>query len=313
MKTRPNWLPYVVFFLLAFIFLVGYVLSRVLLNSFSKESHELVTVVGDLSKDLAVMLGAVVVLELLWSKMGGDPLGRQIEKLAELTDLHSDGQKTGLKRIKVGELPEDWLAKLKKCEERVELAGYMLHPFADNPDIRSTLTELATKGVKIRILLFDSSNEALKYIVQQDHLKAMQTMMDLNFERFSHCRPTDKRYSKNLEVGKLKTGVIDFSYYRFDGELHVIPYTYRVETPASPVLVIRGDSSAPLFRLYTEAFDGLFKQSLIDNPPPVPSSPPPKADTSAKAATQSAPAADAKPPSPTVAPQTPQPPPPPKA
>lgn len=272
---RPRNIAFIVFALLAFIFLMGFFGLKYASGIVRSELTQPLDWAGDLCKDLAVMLGAVVVLEYLWSTLGGDPLARQIEKLAELTELHSDGQKTGLKRLKIGEPAPDWLAFIRKCQQSIELAGYMLHPFGDNPEIRKALAERATHGVKIRILLFNPTNPALQHIVNPTDLDAMISMMKLNYRRFVESQPTDKRFAKNYDVAQLQHGVLDFSYYRFDNEIHVVNYLYKVETPASPVLVIRGDSKVPLFRLYEGAFDGLFKLAKSGSPPfpPAPTKP----------------------------------------
>src|SRR5262249_17589358 len=112
-------------------------------------------------QDVALIVLTIVIVDVLWGLVGGDPISLAIEELRSTLEelrgsvrLLADSQKTGLTRVVAASgaagSTEDWMNRLSAARVEVNLMGYSLHVWTRGEHFESTIIRLAKAGVRIR-------------------------------------------------------------------------------------------------------------------------------------------------------------------
>lgn len=218
-----------------------------------------------LAKDAGVVLGAVLLVDVIWSIIGGDPLSSQIGELRSAHQILLDSSDAGLSRVlsNADDYVGNWTDHAARAVESIDLAGHTLDQLIDNQAFRSTLRERAERGVLVRILINSPGNPATSHGIDpaNDNLAAMEAKMRASYEALCALRdslPDDKR--ANLAIHRLAHGhSLRIALRRFDREMFVVPYLFSRTTPTCPLYVL--DQAGALFTIYNEEFDRLVELS----------------------------------------------------
>lgn len=210
----------------------------------------------------------VVILQLLWSAFGGDPVQRSIDRLAESATLLEDSRTTGVRRMltKSGTFgsDSDWLAELSAARRNgtVDLMGYTLVSWLQG-DFEECVLELLDRGVTVRALFMSITNSVFgrpdnEIIATEQPAKLCADCLaaEAVFRRLTETAATRKG---SFQARQVHTGSIKCSLTRVDRRIIAIPYLYSVPASNSLLMVI-GDveERTTLYSLFTREFDTLW-------------------------------------------------------
>jgi hypothetical protein len=230
----------------------------------------------DVLKNIALIVLTVVVVEVLWSLTGNEPVRKAVgdlqETLAELrqsVQLLDDSRKSGLQRVYAASgaagSHEQWMEHLRDATHSVDLMGYTLHVWTKGANFEETLTHLVASGVHIRILIMDETNRHLDAFINHHQipgltpdsvraeLKAARDAFRSVLESISAIDATG-----TLKLRVLKKGLIVTQIARMDDRITAVQYLYHAVASRTPLLEVFGDKSA-LFQCYKEEFDSMWK------------------------------------------------------
>ena len=223
------------------------------------------------SKDILLAIGVamltVTLVDLLWSKAGGDPLSAEIRKLSQINDLISDSYKTGVARVhaKVHLSPsKNWKAMIDASQKEIDLTGYQMLDIVDSDAAMDSLALKAADDVVVRVVLMPATSIALGCAVSPQNINAMQANMKHALEKFQELR-TRLPEGHGLSIAVIDDkSVLDASVRRFDGQMHVVHYLQSINTSDTPVLeLIDNGTAESLFNTYKTWFDRLFKAATL--------------------------------------------------
>jgi hypothetical protein len=223
---------------------------------------KLVNNIKDAVQAIGVAMLTISFVDMLWSRIGGDPLSTQIRQLSEINDLISDSYRTGIERVhaKVQTSPKkNWQALIDASQKEIDLTGYQMLDIVDSDAAMDSLVLKAASGVSVRVLLMPATSAALPYAVSPQNMGAMKANMTHALEKFQELQ---KRLpgGKNLLIATINdSSVLDASVRRFDGKMHVVHYLQSMNTSDTPVFeLVENGSDDSLFRTYKTWFDRLF-------------------------------------------------------
>ena len=225
---------------------------------------------------VALIILTVVVIDFLWSIVGGDPVSESLLTLrATLGDLRTsvrlleDSNKTGLRRIfatsGAAGSQQDWMNRLKSARSSVDLMGYSLHVWTRGRDFENTLARMAREGVRIRVLIMAPDNPEITAFV--NHRQIGGITLDMVREEIKAALQAFKKIAANLdcspgeanfELRMLKGGVVVAQICRTDSKLTAIQYLYSAVASRTPLLEVEGEES-DLFEVYLEEFEQVWK------------------------------------------------------
>jgi hypothetical protein len=231
-------------------------------NSKDGEQEVFLNLVGDVLKDVGVVIGALVLVDILWGSVGGDPLSQQIAALAQASRITVDANTTGLYRVHASALEmgsENWVRLIQQTRHRIDIVGYTLYDFMEKKAVRDALLEEARRGVRVNVLLSNPSSPALAQNVDPHKRDTMRQQMTSSLWKLKEMRnslPPDLK--SNLSIRSVvDKGALDIGMRRFDNVMYIVHYSYALSTPDTPVYVIK-DENKPLFQTYMRCFDELF-------------------------------------------------------
>jgi hypothetical protein len=255
MRPRDKTLIYAVFGLICLcLILFAAIVKRVDPNG----------IAADVIKDIGIVVGAIAILDLLWSRFGGDPLSQQVEELKQFNTLMRDAEASGLSNVfarAVDVKTTTWLFLIQNAKRNIDLAGHTLYEVAERSELSSALLQQAQNGVKIRILINHPDNEALPLAIDPEYgnVKAMREQMVHTWNFFNNLRDQlPEAFHDNMHIARIRSGVVHVALRRFDGIIYVLHYLYSQRTPDSPVYVIHNEEKL-LFRSYIHEFERLFR------------------------------------------------------
>jgi hypothetical protein len=224
--------------------------------------------VGDTSKDLGVVIISLVLVDLLWKLVGGDPLSKEIAELKKYNNLHAVALEGGLEGLILkandAKTEVDWLEMIKKSQEHIDICGHTLVDIAEKPDWVSALKNRAESGVHIRLILNSPSNPTLPNGINPDipNLPKMMEDMKFSWNKFTELQnslPVDKQ--SNLSVVQIKTDILFINIRRFDEKLYLLHYLYSTLNEYCPVFIFEGHQKQ-LFKLYLDEFNKIYSHNL---------------------------------------------------
>lgn len=235
-------------------------------NNFSYEiSYEILLNIG-------FIILAIVIVNFLWSLLGGDPMTDMIHKSVDSLNLASDGLKGGLNRAFLSSSDfsktNEWIDMLENAKEKVDMMGYSLYTLTRSNKFNKTLENLANKGVKIRILIMDQDNPYFDAGLNYDCIGSLTAdIMKNEVVTCSECveqviANLSNKNKNNLSFVKIKKGITECQIIRIDNHLYATPYLYSKNTSDSPLFIYKEQKDGYYYK-YLEEFEVLWKINSI--------------------------------------------------
>lgn len=241
----------------------------IMTSTFFADSPELETIKAVLF-NLGIVVVAVVIVELIWRFVGGDPLrkeinvlNRQVERLAEATNLVEQREKIGLISVhdKLSNFgtEEDWVRLLGSATESVDLIGRALFGWHDARELGEILvSKIKTDGVRFRWLIMSPENP---YLSQLD--KEPGAMLSHKIDRMCNLfreiiKKLPSGHAGHLQLRGTTETPITCSILRFDDVFVVNQYLSTRSSRKCPLFVAKGRKAAwPV--AFREEFELLWK------------------------------------------------------
>ncbi len=227
-------------------------------------------------KDVGVVVIGIAVIEVVWIIVGGAPTEQAMNNLlSQLRDasrtiredvgsvrievtamskLAASGQGCGLVDIAEGQdkLKYDYnkfIDSVLRAKQKIQICGAALDFLYSSDDALSALSQRASEGLEVEVILPDDENPVVMAIFQD------------RFEE--HIRRTAKslatqitNQAPKIKLQRVKNKALTITMIRIDNEMLVTPYLLSRQTAESPRLLISG-SDMPLFRVYENEFQKL--------------------------------------------------------
>jgi hypothetical protein len=242
------------------------------------------TVIGGALVNLGVAFISIVILDIIWSAIGGEPLQgaigdlrEEVSNISKLFRVLQDAEQTGVTRI-VSKSDEygtgsKWRSLLSESQKNVDLCGAGLHGWLkDGEHFVNIIKDGASRGCYYRLLLYaplksDSSpNHPLRQIIEIEKDRSISTASH-NQEAIKFFLAVQQdlpaKMRKHFQVKVLDDKIMYSLISRFDNILVVTCYMYCQRSESSPLLEIRGPD-ALLFKSYIKEFDALWNEKARD-------------------------------------------------
>ena len=247
------------------LFVISYLLQVLQANAFLSSAFF----------NAAFVILTVVILNVLWALLGGEPVANAIEKLTgslqQSFQIIKESSATGVVGLSVsGKFsPDAWAERLRNSRQQVDLMGYTLITWINTPHFENNVLKLVQKGVKIRILILDETNPHFDSFINS-HLAGTsieRTRSELKDAReaFENIRQKVQmsktaNSSGDFELRTAREGVITCNICRTDDNMIVVSYMYWQQVATSPLLLIlQSQEESNLFQAYQEEFDHLWE------------------------------------------------------
>lgn len=269
--NNPIKRPQLIFLIIGFLLLVV-----AFLITTDQEQPKAIQFLGSASQDLAFIILTIVVVDFLWTILGGEPINQVLEKLTDtLREMRSsvklleESKSTGLEQVYAvsGAIGSHsyWMNRLSSAKEKIDLMGYSLHVWTRGENFENVVVRLAHSGVKIRVLIMDENNENLEALINSRQISSVSIAAAREevrvarkvFDDISHSLEATQSHA-NFEFRTLKNGMIVCQLCRTDSELTMVQYLYSVVASRSPLMLIRGRDTQ-LFDVYSKEFDHLWE------------------------------------------------------
>ena len=223
---------------------------------------------------------AVVVVNFLWSKSGGEPVQRIMEDMRGASELFSDAFETGLRRVhQVRRIDYEEQHRLISTAKSVSILS-LIFKVAQSQELKRSLRKCVENGGRIRILLsrpnIDIENKdkvpspfRLRQYAEGDfgidrmHRELQDT---LNFLRTieNDIKTDSPEKAHCFEYKVLSKYAIYFSMTCIDDRLQVSHYSNKRRGVDSPTMLIeKVASSRSLFNVYMEEFEYLWDKAEL--------------------------------------------------
>lgn len=155
--------------------------------------------------------------------------------------------------------PQLWAGLLDKVTTTIDLLGYaMLFLPEQHPDLQKTVADKCSRGLRVRVLLADPDCEE---VAARDKLEGLGgTLPDRIRTTMNHFRPLADTRGVELRYHRLP---LYNALYRFDDQMLVTPYLYRLHGYQHPLLHLNRRGSAGLFEAYAHQFEAIWNASGI--------------------------------------------------
>jgi hypothetical protein len=244
-------------------------LSYATQSSLVSETHSgksATQLLGEILKDIGVVVFSLALVDMLWERFGGDPVQTHIKTLAETTNnalrIVQQAHTNGLSDVeaRVGNITDAALTDLiYRSQFQIDLCAYTLYYVLERDQLAQALYERVGAGVPVRILIGDPANPSLFENVQPQTRIAMQGQMKFVIESIGTWKTKHAAVASTLDARKITVGPLCTSILRFDDRMLVVNYLWTRFTSETPVLTFQG-LNRPLFRTYAEEFDHLFSK-----------------------------------------------------
>lgn len=151
-----------------------------------------------------------------------------------------------------------WVSLIRDAVEELTLLSYAgLFLLDNNPDITGLLTDRATAGVRVRILLGDPDAEAIRRRGDEEGIGADMSGRVRIAQRY--LRPA--LGTPGLEV-RLHTTTLYNSIYLGDATMLVNMHMYGSGAPANPVMHLQRVEGGRLFDNYRRSVEAVWEQAV---------------------------------------------------
>ncbi len=246
--------PYIVFALIGITLVLGAAVTGFLR----------IPIAPDIFKSLGITAVAVTMVEMLWRRMGGAPLSKQLESLNRSTTLLQDLYNTGIERFYEHRREVDF-EKLLHCVEnarQVDILRVVLQSnMVDNENFKKILENKAHAGrCTFRIIVAKPGSPILiqRAFEQGDEDGRLDTEARDSLRVLSKIRDQLIPKAKNNLCIKVNACCgIYCGIVRIDGRMLVTLYLSHIGGNDSPTFELHGEDS-PLFKVYKEEFEKIW-------------------------------------------------------
>ncbi|MGH7492632.1 MAG: hypothetical protein ACREOO_09575 [bacterium] len=209
---------------------------------------------ADVTKDFAVVLLSIVLLDLLWNAAGGD-FNQARNNLRGLSKVYLEPE----------EVDKDisWIDLARKAHHEIDLQGLTLSFLSTNEDFIKVLKERIIAGIRVRVVVMAPDNpiiqksSGVKHFLYPDTLKTQSKTTAEIFERLQEELNNIKPQKGKLTFLLNKTLPMSIAIRRFDDQLFLLPYLWNKNTLNTPVFLIEGSNNR-LFQIYVDSFEDQF-------------------------------------------------------
>lgn len=238
------------------------------------------SVIGGALVNLGVTFIAIIMLDLLWTTVGGEPLRIAVDKLegevqalGHFFELVRDSESSGVRRI-VGRSDEfatgsDWQRLLSDAREQVDLCGTAQHGWLkDAEGFKKAILNGLPRGCQYRLLLYAPMSQSsppihpIRQIIETERTRSVVTSSN-NIESLAFFLSVKEslpdEYRNQFRVHVVDDKVLYNIISRFDNTLLVTQYLYHARSESCPLLEIKGPGTA-LFETFTTEFELLWRE-----------------------------------------------------
>src|ERR1044072_8909180 len=223
-RVRPTWIFAV----------LGLLLSVIAALVTSKSSKEFL---GDALLTLAFVLLTVVVIQLLWGALGGEPIETALDNLRDANTLLEQSWRTGLR----GVVPisndlctyEGWMKLLRGAKSDVDLMGYTLMIWTQGHGFEDAVIALVRSGRSFRVLVMDDGHPQFAGSLEpgglplptskESTIANLQTALNA-FGSIQRKLEREGDVSGGFEMRKVKRGTNKCHLCRIDERMLVVHY-----------------------------------------------------------------------------------------
>jgi transcriptional regulator with XRE-family HTH domain len=152
-----------------------------------------------------------------------------------------------------------WAGMLEGARRNIDLLGYSMSFFPEqHPRLSRTLEEKCASGLKVRITLADPDSAE---VAARDELERLGGTLP-NRIRTTIIQLESLFANTGVEI-RLHGVPLYNAVYRFDDQMLVTPYLYRLHGYQHPLLHIKRLGSAGIFESYAQQFEAIWAESGI--------------------------------------------------
>jgi len=158
-----------------------------------------------------------------------------------------------------------WEDLLTSAKDFIYLAGLNLNNWKKMPNFEKILLEKAQEGCKIRMLINDNDNPALRELVDSnlsthDGFEVLSAIISKNYKIYSEIAEK----SENIEVRKIRRG--NLTHFQSLNDNYVIynPYFYSIKSTYSPLWVFAQNSD--FYSILKKEFETLWDVNSVEIP-----------------------------------------------
>lgn len=150
-----------------------------------------------------------------------------------------------------------WSGLLERVKTNLDLLGYALLFFPEqHPELAELLADKCSSGLRVRIALADPDSEEVE---ARDRLEELGgTLPGRIRSTFSHLEPL--LVNRGVEVRYHRVPLYN-ALYRFDDEMLVTPYLYKLHGYQHPLLHLKRLGPAGIFESYAQQFEAIWTES----------------------------------------------------
>lgn len=256
--------PYLIMGLIALLILVIALLIK-------PENVATLDFIYDALVNIAFIFVTIVIVNYVWSLLGGDPVENLFKDGLGAYELYSDGFERGL--LRANPIASDyassseWMKIIGAAKKSVDMMGYSLRTFTGSKEFAETLKEIAQRGVQVRIMIMHEDNEHLPAGLNKNVTVSHNTKIDIAL-----CKECVKTaineligdQKNNIQLRCIKIGITEMQIIRVDDKIYVTPYLYSMNTSDSPLFVCKERKNG-YYPKYQYEFNELWKLNESQN------------------------------------------------
>ena len=228
---------------------------------------------------LGTTIIAVILVNFLWEKSGGEPVLKSLEILEKSSKIINDSTNTGVYRIFHNRrtIRYDIINEEISTAKEVFIVS-LIFRVAQSPHLEESILKCIKNDGIVRILISSpeitkdgKSQKPLPLEVRQyaekdlvrDRMLAeiedtVEYLKDVK-EKIQNCTPNN---AKNFQYKLLSTHTMYCSIMGIDQRIYLTNYLNKYQGLSSPTMIIeKTDSKQSLYKIYKEEFDYLWKKA----------------------------------------------------
>jgi hypothetical protein len=179
-----------------------------------------------------------LVVEAIRALEGESDRRREVPFAPKLSPLGSDALFLEVAR-QYSDVSHEVLTIAAEAVTRFDMCGLTLNGWSRNEPFTKLLTERAKSGCKIRLLIMDEKNPALKEMINRDSDTALVQLRDDIQKSFDHWTSL-ARQIPNFEVRKIARGIPHQQVSMNETRMVWTPYMFRYATNDAPAIQVYG-------------------------------------------------------------------------
>lgn len=226
--------------------------------------RERLGVFGDIVKDVGVVVLGLVVIDIVWQLVGGDPVQNSlvalgdrmrtsVGKMLRLSEFTRKADPLGVIAIACDEdaLPLKLPRLIENASQSVDISGWCLLMIMEHSEVQRALERALKRGVVVRILMSDPDAAWLQAMNKPNNLEGVRTTAR------QMLTPLKSLARQGALVRQLRDRAMTVSMLRFDEFMQVMPYLVSETSAHSPRFHVQ-KAESHLFRAWQREFEYTF-------------------------------------------------------